>query len=87
MPDIEIPESFRRRLQRKTPQLQGAILECVQRLGDDPRHSGLRTHRVQGAVGVWEARVDRGNRLTFHWEGEKIVLRNHCNYDILTRNP
>lgn len=87
MPDVVVDETFKKRLRKKTPHLQAAILECIDRLADDPRHPGLRVHRVQGIAGVWEAYVDLANRVTFHWDGDAIVLRNHCNHDILTRTP
>jgi hypothetical protein len=83
---LVIPPAFRRRLHRKPVELQAAILEAVDRLAADPRHTGLHTHRVQGTEKVWEARIDRSNRLTFHYESGAIVLRKHCNHDIL-RNP
>lgn len=68
--------------------MQDAIAQTIKRLADDPRHPGLRVHRVGGADGVWEAYVDGSNRLTFSYgvDGE-IVLRNHCNHDILRRSP
>ena len=65
--------------------MQLAIARCLELLADNPRHPGLRTHRVQGAPGVWEAYVDRANRVTFHYDGSTIVLRNNCNHDILHR--
>lgn len=65
--------------------MQGSILRCVKLLGDDSRRGGLHVHRVQGAPGVWEAYVDRANRVTFHWSEGRIVLRKNCNHDILRR--
>ena len=83
-----IPQSFKKRLAKKDPTQAGPVLECVQRLADNPRSPGLHTHKVKGAGrGVWEAYVDEGNRVTFHWDGPDIVLRNHCNHDMLKRNP
>ena len=67
--------------------LRAAIVECIKRLAENTRHPSLRTHRVQGSPGVFEAYVDRANRLTFHYEGDVIVLRNHCNHDIVDRSP
>lgn len=81
-----MPESFARTVRRKEPRLRDAIARCVRLLGDDPRHPGLHTHRVQGMRGVWEAYVDQANRVTFHWSGDTIVLRKNCNHDIL-RSP
>jgi toxin HigB-1 len=62
-------------------------MECVHRLAENWRHPGLHTHRVQGRQGVWEAYVDDGNRVTFHWDDDTIVLRMHCDHSILRRNP
>lgn len=66
--------------------MQGAILECIDRLSENPHHPGLHTGRVQGARDVYEAYIDGANRLTFHWEGEVIVLRNHCSHEITSRS-
>lgn len=77
---------FKRRLERKPTQVQVAILECIDRLADDPRHPGLHTHKVRGYEGVWEAYVDRSNRLTFEYRNGRIWLRNHCSHDVL-RTP
>lgn len=67
--------------------MQLSIARCLALLAENPRHPGLRTHRVQGSPGVWEAYVDGANRVTFHYEGSKIVLRNNCNHEILRRRP
>jgi hypothetical protein len=65
--------------------MQVSIARCLALLAENPRHPGLHTHRVQGSAGVWEAYVDSANRVTFHYDGPKIVLRNNCNHDILRR--
>jgi hypothetical protein len=83
---LVLSKSFRKRLAKKNPSQAGSILRCISQLDENPRHPGLHTHRVQGVQGVWEAYVDEGNRVTFHYEAGDLVLRNHCNHDIL-RNP
>jgi hypothetical protein len=65
--------------------MQRVIRDAVTQLRKDPRHNSLRTHRVWGTPGVYEARLDGGNRLTFHWEADTIVLRKHCSHDVLKR--
>ncbi len=82
---VAIDAAFRRRLKKKPREMQESIAEAITRLRTDWRQNGLRTHRVQGTRNIWEARLDRGNRLTFHWDGDTIVLRNHCSHDILKR--
>ena len=86
---VVIPPSFHRRLRKKSGEFQAAILECVERLGDDPRHPGLHTHKVKGAKGsVFEAYVDKSNRVTFHYDDEgRIVMRNNCTHDAVLKSP
>ncbi|MGH9043061.1 MAG: hypothetical protein ACRDZ3_22845 [Acidimicrobiia bacterium] len=84
---FEISPKFKRALRKKRPEFVAAILECIDRLDRDPTHPGLHTHRVQGTRGVWEAYVDDGNRVTFHYEEGRMVLRNHCHHDIVRTNP
>ena len=84
----EASPSFRKRFKKKPPEMQDAITRCIKLLAEDPRHPGLNTHRMRGIRGVWECYVDAGNRVTFHYADDgHIVLRNHCNHDMLTRNP
>jgi hypothetical protein len=85
VPELEIPDEFKRLVEGKGAPLAGAIAKCVHFLGENPRHPGLQTHVVQGTRDpkVFEAYVDKKNRVTFHWEAGKIVLRNNCNHDIL----
>lgn len=78
--------AFARTLRKKPPTLQAAILECVHGLMNNEGHPGLRTHKMQGIAGVWEAYVDKGNRVTFERDGSTLVFRANCNHDIL-RNP
>jgi hypothetical protein len=88
-PRLIIPDNFKRVLRKKEQRLQDAVNECVRRLLEAPDHPGLRVHRVDGAPGdVWEAYVDRANRVTFERPGGGvIVLRNNCNHDIVKRRP
>ena len=88
MPPYVIPPKFKKVLAKKPVEMQSAVLECIVRLGENPRHPGLQVHKVQGVRGVWEAYVDRANRVTFHYAADgTIVLRANCNHSILNRNP
>lgn len=80
---VEPSKSFRKTYRKKSPEMRKAIDNAVRQLRKDWRHPGLRAGRVQNTKGVYEARLDGGNRLTFHWERETIRLRKHCNHDIL----
>jgi hypothetical protein len=87
LPPLRIPHSFAKELDKKEAKLAAAISEAVNRLAENPRHQSLQTHPVQGTKNprIFEAYVDRKNRVTFHWDDDAIVLRAHCNHDILKR--
>lgn len=87
MPPIRTEKRFKRDLHKKSAALRGAILETVHRLGENPRHQSLQTHHVRGTKNpkVFEAYVDMKNRVSWHWDDGAIVLRNHCNHDIIKR--
>lgn len=77
---------FRRRLKRKSTDMQTAILKTIHRVATNPDDGGLNVHPVVGSPGVLEAYIDGKNRLTFEYlEDGRILFRNHCNHDILRR--
>lgn len=81
--DIEITPSFKKRLSRKTKSKVNAILRCIDRLAENPHHPGLRTSRLGGTEGIFEARASAGDRVTFQYGTDRIVMLNHCNHDIV----
>jgi mRNA interferase RelE/StbE len=83
----EITPAFKRSLRKKPKQMQQAIAEAVGRLLEDPRHPGLRTHKVQGTARTWECRIDQANRITWEYgdDDTSIRLLMNCNHDILKR--
>jgi len=88
VPALVLTKKFKKGLNKKPQTMAAAIARCVYRLGEDPAHPGLNTHKIRGKEGVWEAYVDDANRVTFHYDQDgAIVLRNHCNHDIIKRSP
>jgi hypothetical protein len=79
---VEVPKPLKKKMAKKTPAMQAAILACIKQLRTDWRHPGLRAKKLSG-TDMFEARVTQGARLTFIWEGPKIVVTNHCHHDIL----
>ena len=51
------------------------------------RHPSLHTKKIQGAEGLWEARIDIHYRMTFEIEGDAIYLRAVGNHDEVLKNP
>jgi hypothetical protein len=87
MHKLEIPPQFKKVLGKKPAAMQARVAECLKKLADDPTHPGLQVHRVKSTPGVWEAYVDKANRVTFERLGNVIRLRNNCNHDIIDRSP
>lgn len=87
MPPVTLAPSFKKRLRKKPPRLKDAIFRCLKRLGDNPQHPGLQVHPIRGTNGeVWEAYVDRKNRVTFlRGDNGTLVMLNHCNHDIINK--
>jgi hypothetical protein len=86
--EYELTPSFKRRLKRKAPEQQRAVMLTVAQIADGVTTPGLRLHPLQGVPGpVYSASIDRSNRVTFHRKGEKIVFRNHCSHDVVYRRP
>jgi mRNA-degrading endonuclease YafQ of YafQ-DinJ toxin-antitoxin module len=43
-------------------------------LTDDPYHPSLRTKRIQGSDGLFEASVNMDIRIVWYYEGDKLIL-------------
>lgn len=59
----------------------------------DPSHPSLGVKKMQGHEGIWEGRIDRQYRFTFHFEEDKssgetiCVFRNIDDHDECLKNP
>ena len=58
------------------------------KLTDDPRHPGLRTHRVRATQSVCEASANMDLRITWQYSGSDVmVVRNCGHHDRTLKNP
>ncbi|MHB1537562.1 MAG: hypothetical protein ACYCUM_04615 [Solirubrobacteraceae bacterium] len=80
---LRIPRNLKKKLEKKPPEMQAAIVACLRQLQEDWRHPSLQSSKLGGTDGIYHAKVSRGNRITFFWEGDRIVIENHCHHDIL----
>ncbi len=80
---IRLTQELEDRLDGKSLAERRAIAQCLEKLQENPRHPGLRTSKVQGRRGVFEARASRAARVTWFYEGSVIVIENHCGHEIL----
>ncbi len=72
---LELPSKIREVLEKKF-----RILE------ENMRHPSLRVKKMEGYIGIWEARISKHYRFTFEIERETYLLRRAGPHDIL-RNP
>jgi hypothetical protein len=79
---LRVPKSLKKKLEKKTPEMQGAVNAALRQLREDWTHPSLASSKL-GGTDIYHAKVSRGNRITFFWDGDVIVLENHCHHDIL----
>jgi hypothetical protein len=86
---LRVPKPLRKKLAKKSAQAQGSIVACIRQLRIDWRYPALKAKKLEGRTvdgeQVFEARATRGDRVTFYWEGPRIVIENHCKHDLLKR--
>jgi mRNA-degrading endonuclease RelE of RelBE toxin-antitoxin system len=71
---------------RDLPQdIQARAERVLTLLLDNPRHPSLQAKKMQGVKNLWEARVSLSYRITYQFEGERILLRRIGTHDVLRK--
>lgn len=80
-------ESFVRDFLALPSKIQKQVEEALRWLVVNPRHPSLHVKKMQPrSRGIFEVRVTKGYRMTFHLDGTNIVIRRVGTHDIL-RTP
>lgn len=88
MPQIATTETFDRLFSRLPKDIQKKVLKAVRLLAQNRRHPSLRSKPVEGAPGIFEARVDVQYRMTYErLAGDILLLRVVASHDEALRNP
>lgn len=88
MPKIKLTRRFLKSFARLPKAIQEKIKKQIALLAENPRHPSLRTKPVQGADGIYEARIDRNYRLTYEREtDDTLILRVVDRHDEALRKP
>ena len=88
MPRLDIPESFKEMLQASPPDIRKKLGKTLRLLADNPHHPSLHSKKVEGAPGIYEARVDRSYILTYErLPGDILRLRVIGKHDETLRTP
>lgn len=80
---IEWSQTFTKEFHRLPSQWQKQFDEKFKLFLQDPRHPSLRVKKMQGARGIWEARVNQSYRWTFELIKSGVRLRHVGTHDIL----
>ena len=84
---IQLTERFIRQYMKLPNVLQRKVDKALHLLDTDFRHSGLRSHPVEGAPGIFEAYVNSKYRMTFERSGDTFIMRNVDNHNECLRKP
>jgi addiction module RelE/StbE family toxin len=74
MPKIKFSRRFLKSYARLPAAVQEKIRKQLALLAENPRHPSLQTKPIQGASGIFEARIDRDYRLTYERESDDTLL-------------
>jgi addiction module RelE/StbE family toxin len=88
MPKIRFTRRFLKSFARLPASIREKVKKQITLLADDPRHPSSQTKPIQGAVGIYEARIDMDYRLTYErGEDDTLVLRVVARHDKALKNP
>jgi mRNA-degrading endonuclease RelE of RelBE toxin-antitoxin system len=88
MPKIEVSPRFLQAYRELPPEVQAKVKKALRLLSENPRHPSLQTKPIQGAPGIYEARIDRRYRLTYaRLPGDILQIRVVGAHDETLNNP
>ena len=67
--------------------LQKAIDKQLKFLLSNPRHPSLGIKKIKGLIDVFEGRVSKSCRFSFHIDGDCLVLRRVGDHDKTLKSP
>jgi len=88
MPGIETTARFEKDFMSLPPEIRKKVLKVLRLLAENPRHPSLQTKPIQGAKGVYEARIDQPYHMTCQrMPDDVILLRTAGKHDATLKNP
>jgi addiction module RelE/StbE family toxin len=88
MPKIKFTRRFLKSFARLPAAIQEKVKKQIALLAENPSHPSLQAKPVQGATGLYEARLDRDFRMTYEREpDDTLLLRVVGKHDEALRNP
>ena len=88
MPKIRFTRRFLKSFARLPAAVQEKIKKQIALLAENPRHPSLQSKPIQGATGVYAARVDQDYRMTYERDADDtLVLRVVGKHDEALKHP
>lgn len=80
-------ERFAKAYQLLDDSTKNAVKVKLELMAQNPFHPSLRTKKVQGKVGIFEASINMSIRMTWQYIENGILLRNIGEHDETLKNP
>ncbi|MFU8773058.1 MAG: type II toxin-antitoxin system RelE family toxin [Anaerolineales bacterium] len=88
MPEIELTDAFIKFYENLPPEIKKKVKKALRLLAENPRHPSLQTKPVEGAPGIYEARVDQRYHLTYErLAGDVLRMRVVGKHDTALKKP
>lgn len=88
MPKIKFTKHFLKSFARLPQSVQEKVKKQIALLAENPRYPSLQAKPIQGAPGIFEARVELEYRLTYQREADDtLVLRVVGSHEKTLRKP
>ena len=85
---LEKRACFLKAFARLPREVQEKIKKQLALLAENPRHPSLQTKPIQGAPGIYEARIDINYRMTYERSADDtLILRVVGKHDEALKNP
>jgi mRNA interferase RelE/StbE len=78
---------FKRAWEKLNEEEKELARKALGNLVTDMHYPALRVKKMQGVKHIWEARASRSLRISFHIEGDTVILRNIGRHDETLERP
>ncbi|MBI4596014.1 MAG: hypothetical protein HY730_06505 [Candidatus Tectomicrobia bacterium] len=85
--EIIFTEHFDSAYETLTSAEKNLVWKAIELLGNNPRHPGLHTKKMEVKKDIWECRPSGRLRITFEMTGGSIILRNVGEHDKVLKRP
>jgi len=85
--NIYFSDLFLESVNRLPVEVKRALKKKLDLLADNPKHPSLRTKKIKGSEGIFEASINMDIRMTWEFYEDGILLRNIGKHDKTLNNP